>query len=353
MISTHDRQTALTLIDEAVCAGARLKPACQTLGLSVDTWRRWRGPDGQARADLRPTAQRPKPANALQPEEVQAVLDAVLAPEHVNLPPSQIVPRLADQDLYLASEATFYRIMRARGLQHHRGRAAKPRSRPAPPRHCATAPNQIWVWDISWLPGPVKGTFYYLYMILDLFSRRVVAWEIHGRESGEHAAALMQRASLASARGRRPTILHADNGSPMKAATLLEKLRDLQIQPSYSRPRVSDDNAQIEAFFRTLKYRPSYPRRGFQDLATARQWVLQFVRWYNDEHRHSALRYVTPSQRHAGADAELLEKRKALYERARRANPSRWSGGTRNWSRPAAMWLNPENTELTDQHLAA
>lgn len=229
MISTQDRQTALTLIDAAVRAGARLKPACQTVGLSVDTWRRWRSPDGQVRADQRPTAHRPKPANALQPAEVQAVLDAVLDPEHVNLPPSQIVPRLADQNIYLASESTFYRILHAKGLQHHRGQAAKPRARQAPPRHCATAPNQIWVWDISWLPGPVKGTFYYLYMILDLFSRRVVAWEIHGQESGEHAAALIQRASLASARARQPTILHADNGSPMRAATLLETLRDLQI----------------------------------------------------------------------------------------------------------------------------
>lgn len=353
MISTQDRQTAVTLIDEAVSAGARLQPACQTLGLSVDTWRRWRSPDGQVRADRRPTAVRPKPANAFSPGEVQAVVAAVLAPEHVNLPPSQIVPRLADQGLYLGSESTFYRILHARGLQHHRGRAAKPRARQEPQRHYATAPNQIWVWDISWLPGPVKGSFYYLYMILDLFSRHVVAWEVHARESAEHAAALMQRATLVSARGQRPTILHSDNGSPMKASTLLEKLRDLRIQPSYSRPRVSDDNAQIEAFFRTLKYRPAYPQRGFSDLTHTRQWVLQFVRWYNDEHRHSTLRYVTPSQRHTGLDRELLDRRKALYERARQANPGRWSGSTRNWERPAVMWLNPEKTETQELPMVA
>ena len=284
---------------------------------------------------------RARPSHALQPEEVRAVLQTVLDPAHVNLPPSQIVPRLADQGVYLASESTFYRILRTQGWQHHRGRAAKPRARQEPARHRASAPNECWTWDISWLPGPVKGSFYYLYMVMDLFSRRVVAWEVHGQESGEHAAALIQRASLASGRGRKPTILHADNGSPMKAATLLEKLRDLHIQPSYSRPRVSDDNAQVEAFFRTLKYRPGYPSRGFTDLAAARQWVLQFVRWYNEEHRHSALRYVTPAQRHAGLDAQLLEQRKRLYERARQANPTRWSGNTRNWSRPAVMWLNP------------
>jgi len=345
MISTQDRQNALMLIREAVAAGARLIPACQTLGLSVDSWRRWQSPQGQARTDQRPTARRPRPAHALQPAEIQAVVAAALDPAHVNLPPSQIVPRLADQGIYLASESTFYRILHARGLQHHRGRAAKPRARREPERHAASAPNQCWTWDISWLPGPVKGSFYYLYMILDVFSRRVVAWEVHSRESGEHAAALIQRASLASGRGQRPTILHADNGSPMKAATLLEKLRDLHIQPSYSRPRVSDDNAQVEAFFRTLKYRPGYPRRGFHDLAAARQWVLRFVRWYNEEHRHSALRYVTPSQRHLGLDLEVLEQRKALYEQARQANPQRWSRNTRNWSCPGTMWLNPNKSE--------
>lgn len=323
------------------------------LGLSVDTWRRWQGPDGQACADQRPLAQRPRPANALTSAEIEAVVATTLAPEHVNLPPSQIVPRLADQGVYLASESSFYRILHARGLQHHRGRAAKPRARQEPQRHQATAPNQCWVWDISWLPGPVKGSFYYLYMVLDLYSRRVVAWEIHARESGEHAAALIQRASLASARGRQPTVLHADNGSPMKAATLLEKLRDLHIQPSYSRPRVSDDNAQVEAFFRTLKYRPSYPRRGFTDLSAARHWVLHFVRWYNEEHRHSALRYVTPSQRHAGLDEKLLARRKALYEQARQANPGRWSGATRNWSRPAIMWLNPAKSTEENPLFAA
>lgn len=353
MISTQDRQHAVQLIRQARADGARLQPACQVLGLSMDTWRRWQDPTGEILSDRRSGSVRRKPSHALSTQEVEAVVAAALAPEHVNLPPSQIVPRLADQGVYLASESSFYRILRARGLQHHRGRAAKPQARQEPRRHCASAPNQCWLWDISWLPGPVKGSFYYLYMVLDLYSRRVVAWEVHGQESGEHAAALIQRASLASARGRQPTILHADNGSPMKAATLLEKLRDLHIQPSYSRPRVSDDNAQVEAFFRTLKYRPGYPRRGFNDLEAARLWVMHFVRWYNEEHRHSALRYVTPSQRHAGQDIELLAQRKALYERARQANPGRWSGATRNWERPQVMWLNPEKTEMQQPPLAA
>ena len=129
--------------------------------------------------------------------------------------------------------------------------------------------------------------------------------------------------------------------SPMKGATMLTTLQKLGIAPSFSRPGVSDDNAQAEAFFRTLKYRPGYPGKGFKTLQSVRAWVLQFVRWYNTEHRHSALKFVTPAQRHEGADIAVLVARKALYEEAKAANPGRWPGATRNWDRPATVWLNP------------
>jgi transposase InsO family protein len=157
---------------------------------------------------------------------------------------------------------SFYRVLKAHNLQHHRGRAARSVAS-EPNRHHATGPNQVWVWDIIWLPGPVLGTFYYLYLMLDLFSRNVVGWEMFENENAENASLVIRKASLREGRYLTPLVLHSDNGSPMKGATMLETLRNLGISPSFSRPGVSDDNAQAEAFFRTLKYRPGYPGKGF------------------------------------------------------------------------------------------
>lgn len=340
MISTQDRRDAVKLIDEAVAGGARLFKACAELGLCSRTYRRWTVAQGVVKADGRPDADRPTPANALTEAERQALVALACEPAFASLPPSQIVPILADRGLYLASESSFYRVLKAHDLQHHRGRAAVP-NRSEPKRHQASGPNQVWVWDITWLPGPVAGTFYYLYLMLDLFSRKVVGWEVHEEETAEHAALVARKASLAEGRGLAPLVLHSDNGSPMKGATMLTTLQKLGIAPSFSRPRVSDDNAQAEAFFRTLKYRPGYPAKGFKTLDAVRAWVMKFVRWYNTEHRHSALKFVTPSQRHNGADIAVLDARKALYEEAKAAKPERWRGTTRDWERPETVWLNP------------
>ena len=175
--------------------------------------------------------------------------------------------------------------------------------------HTAIAPNQVWSWDCTWLPGPAKGTYYYLVMILDIFSRKVVGWEAFLGESAANSRRVIERAVLAENMVGQPLVLHADNGSPFKGVTLLEKLRDLQIQPSFSRPRVSNDNAFSEALFRTCKYVPNYPVSGFADLSAAQRWVHGFVQWYNYEHRHSAIRFVTPMQRHTGEDKAILAKR--------------------------------------------
>lgn len=341
MISTQDRQKAVTLIDEAVCSGARRFMACRELAITSRTYRRWVSESGQVKADARPTAVRPVPANALSEAERAQIIATANAPEFASLPPSQIVPTLADRGCYLASESSFYRILRAHGMQHYRGRASRPNVRP-PNRHRADGPNQVWVWDITWLPGPVAGTFFYLYLMLDLYSRKVVGWEVFAEESAACAATVVQRASLAEGRGIAPLVLHSDNGSPMKGATMLVTLQKLGIAPSYSRPSVSDDNAQAEAFFRTLKYRPGYPGKGFADLNAARQWVMDFVRWYNVEHRHSAIKFVTPAQRHTGEDQAILLARQALYEQAKTSKPERWSGKTRNWEKPEIVWLNKE-----------
>lgn len=352
MISILDRQRAVTLIEEAVAAGARLGRACEELGLSRRTWLRWQSESGEVRGDARPQANRPQPANALTDEERQRVLAVACAPEFASLPPTQIVPILADRGEYLASESTFYRVLKAADMQHHRGRAKAP-TRTAPQRHAAHGPNEVWTWDITWLPGPVAGTFFYLYLILDLFSRKIVGWEVHAEENASHAAQVVAKASLAEGRQHKPTVLHSDNGSPMKGATMLATLQKLGIAPSFSRPGVSDDNAQVEAFFRTLKYRPGYPARGFADLEQARAWVLGFVRWYNTEHRHSALKFVTPVQRHSAADIKVLEQRAAVYEAAKQRHPARWAGNTRNWDRPGSVWLNPVRDDLKFQQVAA
>ena len=340
MISPPDRQHAVALIDQARQAGARLQPACRELGMDVRTYQRWtRG--GGLKTDARPEAVRPVPANKLSTEERAQVLALCHEQAYASLPPSQIVPRLADEGQYFASESSFYRILREANEQHHRGRSRSPRPAGEPPRLCAHAPCQVWTWDISWLPGPVKGLFFYLYLILDLYSRKIVGWEVYECESAAHAAEVVRRAVLAEQCIDRPLVLHADNGSPMKGETLLETLYRLGISTSYNRPRTSNDNPFSEALFRTCKYRPAYPAQGFVSLAEARTWMQHFVRGYNQEHRHSGIQFVTPEQRHQGHDGAILANRQAVYEQAKARHPERWSGPTRNWQPVTEVRLNP------------
>lgn len=344
MTSAPDRRKAVELVNEAVAAGARKHKACAELGISERTAQRWEQ-DGEITADKRPTAARPRPANKLGEVERESILDTCHQPEYASLPPSQIVPRLADQGRYLGSESTFYRVLHEADEQHHRGRSRASREPKPLSTHCATAPCQVWTWDITWLPAAVKGMFFYLYVILDIYSRKIVGWEVYAEESAEHASVLVQRAVLREGCGHTPLVLHSDNGSPMKGATLLETLHKLGITPSYSRPRVSNDNPYSEAAFRTCKYRPEYPAAGFANIEEARQWVLAFVRWYNEEHRHSGIRFVTPAQRHRGEDEAILAQRRMVYEQARARHPERWSGEIRNWDVVGEVWLNPEKTE--------
>ncbi len=346
MISLEDRRKAVQLIANACDEGARLTVACEVVGISIRTHQRWTR-EGGVKADQRPVAERPVPANALTPEEEAEILAQCHRPEFAALPPEQIVVRLMDQEQrYIASVSSFYRVLKRHGELAHRGRAKARKSHPAPTSHPATAPNQVWSWDCTWLPGPVKGTYYYLVMILDIFSRKIVGWEAFHAESADNSRTVIERAVLAEKIVNTPLVLHSDNGSPFKGSTLLEKLHDLRIQPSFSRPRVSNDNAFSEALFRTCKYVPNYPTGGFADLTAARQWVQGFVQWYNYEHRHSAIRYVTPAQRHASEDRDILARRHALNLEAREANPVRWSGKTRHWDQVTVVTLNPEQKEV-------
>jgi putative transposase len=340
MIGAPDRKRAVMLIKETVDAGARTASVCQEMGISIRTFQRWTR-EGDIKIDGRPDANRPPPGNKLTEEERQAVLDTVNSPAYQSLPPSQIVPSLADEGRYIASESTFYRILREEGQQQHRGRSRAPENRPMS-THCATGPNQVWCWDITWIPGPAKGVFSYLYLILDVYSRKVVGWEVHHEESSELASQLVQKAYLREGIAGMPLILHSDNGSPMKGVSLVETLYRLGVVKSHSRPRVSNDNAYAESIFRTCKYRPDYPYKGFATLDDARAWVLKFVHWYNHDHKHSGLKFMTPHQRHTGQTDRVMGNRKAVYEAARAANPRRWSQDIRDWDLPEMVWLNPE-----------
>ena len=348
MTRLEDRQTLMAEITAASAAGARLAPTCALAGIDLRTFQRWRAEDGQVRADRRPEAVRPRPAHALSEAERARIVELANQPRFASTPPARIVPALADEGVYVASEASFHRVLRDHGQMRHRGRARPPRTAGPPSTHVATAPGQVWCWDVTFLRARVQGRWFYLFLILDLFSRKIIGHEVHETDQAEHAAHLVRRTALAEgihARVHRP-VLHGDNGPSMKGTTVLAMLHWLGIAPSHSRPRVSDDNSYAEALFRTAKYRPDFPAAGFADLAEARQWAAAFVHWHNHEHRHSGIRYVTPAQRHAGEDRPVLAARHALYQQAREANPRRWSGPTRNWTPIGAVTLNPERDSV-------
>ncbi len=348
MIRLEDRQTLVALVEDARSNGARLAPACEIVGLDARTLQRWKAGDGLQSGDGRPLADRPTPAHALTDAERAALLAVANEPRFAELPPARIVPMLADEGRYLASESSFYRVLREHDQAARRGRAQAPATSRPPTTHIATAPRQVWCWDMTYLPTQVLGQWFYLYLILDLYSRKIVGYTVEARDHSDHAALLLKRTALAEgihALADKP-VLHGDNGATLKATTVLAMLHWLGVKPSYSRPRVSDDNAFAESLFRTAKYRPEFPAHGFATLDEARAWGTRFVRWYNIEHRHSGIRYVTPAQRHAGEDHAILAARHAIYQAAREANPARWSGQTRNWSPVGPVTLNPERDSV-------
>lgn len=341
MNSLPERQQVVTLLSEAMLAGARQKAACAVLGLSVRTVQRWQEEDGVC-GDQR-LCRRFEPANKLSDAERSELLVVANCAEFGHLPPSQIVPRLADRGEYIASESTFYRVLRTNHQLAHRraDRTAQKRSKPR--ALCATAPNQLYSWDITYLPTLILGIFFYLYLFMDIFSRKIVGWQVYEDESSLLAGDLMRDICRRENLSPNQVVLHSDNGGPMKGATMLATLQALGVIPSYSRPAVSNDNPFSESLFKTLKYRPAYPETPFAGLLEARTWVAGFVHWYNHEHHHSAIKFVTPAKRHAGLDAVLLSRRTAVYEAAKARRPQRWAGATRDWQPVQIVHLNPEH----------
>ena len=397
MTTPTERQNIIDLIAQACQSGARLHKACQQIGMTCRTLQRWlcsckpalqealapqqaqnhqaaqanveaapvvaRRADEPASSDARSPAARPTsacpkplcadrrqsglrqavtPHNKLTQEECEAVLAVLNSDEFKDLPPSQIVPRLADQGRYVVSESTMQRLLRRQHQNAHRRsqRPAKKRHKPFALK--ATVVNQVYTWDITYLPSTVKGQYFYLYVFVDIFSRFIVSAQVFESESAEFAAQMIKDICERYGIEKGQVALHSDNGSPMKAQTTLAMMHDLGVIASRSRPSVSNDNPYSESLFRTLKYRPLMPVEPFESIDQARQWAIGLVGWYNQEHRHSAIKFVTPQQRHLGQDAQLLQKRSAVYAQAREKNPLRWSKNTRNWSRVTEVHLNPD-----------
>jgi len=344
----EQRQLILAWIDEATRSGARLEPACRAIGVSPRTLQRWRlepggGEDGRH-------GPKSVPANKLGPEEREQILSLLRSPKWCDLPPSQVVPRLADEGIYVASESTMYRLLREVGELKHRQKSRPPA--PRPKEHRADGPEQVFSWDITYLRSSVRGVFFYLYLVLDVWSRKIVGWQVHEVEDNELAAALFVDICAELDLDPAGVVLHADNGGPMKGSTMLSTLAHLGVVASFSRPRVSDDNPYSEALFRTLKYRPEYPAGGvFESLDQARAWIEGFTDWYNTDHRHSALSFVTPAERHDGREAEILRRRQEVYEAARSKHPERWSGSIRDWQPEGDVVLNPSNRRSSEEDI--
>ncbi|KKL98831.1 hypothetical protein LCGC14_1820490 [marine sediment metagenome] len=335
----NERGQIIDLVDTAIKAGARQSAACDIIGISAKTIQRW-GRPGNA-GDQRLDTQR-EPANKLTELERRRILKVANEPEYADLSPAQMVPTLADEGRYIGSESTVYRTLKAEKQLSHRQKSKPAREIKKPRALMATGPNQIYSWDITYLSTTVKGLFFYLYLVMDIYSRKIVGWQVHEDESSALAADLMIDICRQENVKRDQVTLHSDNGSPMKGATMLATLQNLGIMPSLSRPSVSDDNPYSESLFRTLKYRPDYPDKPFNNLQAARTWVEGFADWYNHKHLHSGIQFVTPAQRHAGEDAQILADRHQVYQKAKLENPLRWSGETRDWNQIKEVHLNPE-----------
>lgn len=336
-----NKEQARSLVNEAHHAGARKTKACDILGVSVRTLQRWQKKgtliDGRSCSSRTPN-------NKLMETEVNKIIEISTSQEYRDLSATQIVPKLADNNTYIASESSFYRVLKKHKLNTYRGRS-KPKTVRVKPELMAIKPNSIWSWDITFLQTTVKGMFFYLYLIMDIYSRKIVGFDIFSEQLSEHASEVIAESCKSENIARMQLTLHSDNGSPMKGSTMLATLQKLGITPSFSRASVSNDNAYSEALFKTLKYCPEYPAKPFDTIEQAKAWVTKFVYWYNNIHLHSGIKFVTPNQRHQGLDYEILFNRTSVYERARSLNPNRWSKNIRNWSVIANVYLNHNTTQ--------
>jgi len=328
-----DKKIAMTAIDNANQNGCRLKVACSDLEIDFKTYCRWKMNIFDKRKGPLTT-----PKNALSNEERQEVLEVAKSNEYMNYSPWIIVAKLADKGKYIASESSFYKILKENKMLIHRGKS-KAKNTYMPDPLVAYSPNKIWTWDITYLKTLIRGQYFYLYLFMDIFSRKITGFDIHEEESMEYSSELVEKLCINEGIKKGELSLHADNGGPMKGATMLATLEKLGIAASFSRPRVSNDNPYSESLFKTLKYCPKYPDI-FKSIAEGKSWVIKFIEWYNN-HPHSGIKFVTPNERHQGLDIEILDNRKHVYLAAKNKNPERWSGRKiRNWDRDEKVFLN-------------
>jgi putative transposase len=326
----------LAFVDAAIAQGVRAEAACDFLGLALRSVQRWRDKPEDGRAGPKTS-----PTNQLSRAERRRIIKVATQREHRDLPPEQIVARLADKGEYIGSEATFRRVLKKAGLLVRRGRAKAPKGNKTA-RHVAKGPRQVWTWDITYLNAARRGEHYRLYLVVDIWSRKIVGWRVEDEELSDLAANMLEDACAREGVASDSLVFHSDNGSVMRGSTLLAKMRELGVAASFTRPGTPSENAFSEALFRTLKYRPAYPQKAFPSLEAARTWVAEFVTWYNTEHLHSSLAHVTPEDRHEGRDAAILARRREVYRLAKARHPERWSGAIRKWEAPETVKLNPD-----------
>jgi len=329
------KKKVLRLIGRAGHSGARIFKCCEILGISTRSIQRW----GKGIYEDRRENNKAPRDNALTSKEINEVKSVCCSIEYRDKSPNQIVPILAENGEYIASESTIYRILKRFNLLTHRSESKIP-ERKKPEELVATDPNQVWSWDITYLLRTVRGTFFYLYLIVDIWDRFIVGWSIHEKQSGYYAKELLDKTLKEHSITEDQLTLHQDNGGPMISEDFLSLLKGRHVKPSYSRAGVCDDNPYSESLFKTLKYRPAYPKL-FDDLEHANKYVDRFVEWYNNEHRHSKISFVTPSQRRNGEDIKILKIRQKTYKMAYQRNPERWSGNVRKWDYIENVTLNP------------
>lgn len=334
----ENKKLAVELLQESMCSGARLKPACEVLEISIRTYQRWKN----NRIDRRKNAIKKVPRK-LSPDEYQQIIDIANNDEFKDSTPYEIYHCLLERSAYIGSISTIYRVLREVEMINHRSNCKNPMNRSKPKEQIATESNQVWTWDITYLPMTIRGLFYYAYVVIDIWDKSIVGWSIQDRESEIHSRDLFESVFT---KEHFPNVhIHSDNGHPMKGTSLMALFHKLDIVNSYSRPRVSNDNPFSESFFKTLKYSPKYPAK-FNSIKEARIWMANFVDNYNNNHRHSGINYFTPNQMKNGEYKKLVSIRNKTIKEARANNPQRWSKAVKQWSLNHKVILNPKKKEV-------
>jgi putative transposase len=316
-----------------------VKPLCDALGVSRETYYRRKRPPKAV-----PSRPRPRPRRALSDQERATVLEALCSERFADRSAAEVYATLLDEGIYLCSLRTMYRVLKAnQAVRERRNQLRHPNYKK--PELLATGPNQVWSWDITKLKGPVKCSYFYLYVVLDIFSRYVVGWMLARSESAELARRLLR--DTCEKQGIKPDelVVHSDRGSPMISKTLGQLLADLGVEKSFSRPRVSNDNPFSESAFKTLKYSPGFPDRFSGGYDQALTHCRSFLNWYNDEHHHSGLVGLTPAQVHSGRAQTVLAEREQVMRAAYDRHPERFVRGLpRVAPLPQGVWINPPNS---------